>query len=124
MSLDDTVTMTGQIPPEKRREAWRLKRVFFVTPQILTNDIARGVCDGKSIVCLVVDEAHRALGNYAYCTVVKAVRLSLMVFIVFFFPGLTGNICIGRLPQLHVTFVYWPSARHLAVRVLLHLSRE
>jgi ERCC4-related helicase len=65
--------MTGQISPEKRREAWRSKRVFYVTPQILTNDISRQACDAKSIVCLVVDEAHRALGNYAYCTVVKAI---------------------------------------------------
>jgi ERCC4-related helicase len=74
--------MTGQIAPEKRREAWRTKRVFFVTPQILTNDISRQACDAKSIVCLVVDEAHRALGNYAYCTVVKAVwRLTWRVMI-------------------------------------------
>ncbi len=65
--------MTGQISPEKRREAWRTKRVFYVTPQILTNDISRQACDAKTIVCLVVDEAHRALGNYAYCTVVKAI---------------------------------------------------
>jgi len=65
--------MTGQILPEKRREAWRSKRVFFITPQILANDISRGACDARSIVCLVVDEAHRALGNYAYCSVVKAV---------------------------------------------------
>ena len=27
--------------------------------------------DLKKIVCIVVDEAHRASGNYAYCNVIE-----------------------------------------------------
>lgn len=30
--------------PEKRCEQWQSKRIFFCTPQILDNDIARGAC--------------------------------------------------------------------------------
>ncbi|XVF12054.1 hypothetical protein REPUB_Repub08aG0081600 [Reevesia pubescens] len=30
-----------------------------------------GTCLAKYLVCLVIDEAHRALGNYSYCVVVR-----------------------------------------------------
>lgn len=55
--------------PNKREALWREKRVFFMTPQVLQNDLARGSCLPKDIVCLVFDEAHRALGSYSYSQV-------------------------------------------------------
>ncbi|NXG36266.1 FANCM protein, partial [Dromaius novaehollandiae] len=54
-----------------RRELWAVKRVFFLTPQIMVNDLSRGTCPAVEIKCLVIDEAHKALGNHAYCQVVK-----------------------------------------------------
>ena len=54
-----------------RRSLWRAKRVFFCTPQTMQNDIRDGVCDASKVVCVVVDEAHRAKGNHAYCQVVE-----------------------------------------------------
>ncbi|NXU25848.1 FANCM protein, partial [Thalassarche chlororhynchos] len=54
-----------------RRELWNTKRVFFLTPQIMVNDLSRGTCPAVEIKCLVVDEAHKALGNHAYCQVVR-----------------------------------------------------
>lgn len=30
------------------------------------NDLVRGACDGKKLVCLVIDEAHKAMGEFAY----------------------------------------------------------
>uniref|UniRef100_A0A8D2J6W6 Helicase ATP-binding domain-containing protein n=1 Tax=Varanus komodoensis TaxID=61221 RepID=A0A8D2J6W6_VARKO len=54
-----------------RRELWRQKQVFFLTPQIMANDLSRGICPAAEVKCLVIDEAHRALGNHAYCQVVK-----------------------------------------------------
>lgn len=65
--------MTGQMPPNERKVNWKSKRVFFVTPQILANDIKRGTCPANAIACIVVDEAHRAQGNYAYCTVIQEI---------------------------------------------------
>lgn len=56
----------------KNREIiWKEKRVFFTTPQVVENDLKRGVLDPKDIVCLVIDEAHRATGSYAYSNVVQ-----------------------------------------------------
>ncbi|OMP00248.1 hypothetical protein COLO4_12801 [Corchorus olitorius] len=66
-----TIDMTGQISPTRRASFWKTKRVFFVTPQVLEKDIQSGTCLAKYLVCLVIDEAHRALGNYSYCVAVR-----------------------------------------------------
>lgn len=67
----ETTMLTGCTPPGIRAEEWRSKRVFFMTPQTILNDVKTGICDPKRIVLLVVDEAHRATGNYAYVEVTK-----------------------------------------------------
>lgn len=54
-----------------RAEIWRSKSVFFTTPQVVENDLASGLVNPKSIVLLVIDEAHRARGNYSYNNVAK-----------------------------------------------------
>lgn len=66
-----TTMLTGGTAPGTRAEEWLSKRVFFMTPQTIINDLKTGICDPKRIVLLVVDEAHRATGNYAYVEVVK-----------------------------------------------------
>ncbi|URD88705.1 HELICc [Musa troglodytarum] len=66
-----TIDMTGQMSPPKRSTFWKSKRVFFVTPQVLEKDIQSGICLVKQLVCLVIDEAHRALGNYSYSVAVR-----------------------------------------------------
>ena len=66
-----TTMLTGGISPGLRAEEWLSKRVFFMTPQTIINDLKTGICDPKRIVLLVVDEAHRATGNYAYVEVVR-----------------------------------------------------
>ncbi|XP_039214552.1 Fanconi anemia group M protein isoform X1 [Crotalus tigris] len=63
--------MTGGTQIADRKEIWCTKRVFFLTPQIMANDLSRGTCPAAEIKCLVIDEAHKALGNHAYCQVVK-----------------------------------------------------
>ncbi|KAG0655603.1 3'-5' DNA helicase [Maudiozyma exigua] len=57
-----------------REDIWREKRVFFTTPQVVENDLKRGVLNPKDIICLVVDEAHRATGSYAYTNVVQFIN--------------------------------------------------
>ncbi|XP_064007856.1 Fanconi anemia group M protein isoform X2 [Pogoniulus pusillus] len=63
--------MTGGTQALNRRDLWTAKRVFFLTPQIMVNDLSRGTCPAVEIKCLVIDEAHKALGNHAYCQVVR-----------------------------------------------------
>ncbi|XP_053512811.1 Fanconi anemia group M protein [Artibeus jamaicensis] len=63
--------MTGSTQASTRKEIWSSKRVIFLTPQVMVNDLSRGACPAAEIKCLVIDEAHKALGNYAYCQVVR-----------------------------------------------------
>lgn len=69
-----TSMLTGATSPGIRAEEWQTKRLFFMTPQTITNDLKTGICDPKRLVLLVVDEAHRATGGYAYVEVVKFLR--------------------------------------------------
>ena len=69
-----TTMLTGEVSPALRAEEWTNKRVFFMTPHTLINDLKTGICDPKKLVLIVVDEAHRATGNHANVEVVRFVR--------------------------------------------------
>ena len=62
--LRDAVELTGKDNPEKRAEQWRKRRVFYCTPQTVKNDLLKRRVDPCDIVCIVVDEAHKATGDY------------------------------------------------------------
>jgi ATP-dependent DNA helicase MPH1 len=70
----DTTYLTGNTSPADREREWETKRLFFMTPQTFEHDLSKGSADPKSIVLLVVDEAHRATGNYAYVKVIANMR--------------------------------------------------
>ena len=62
---------TGLVSPEKRAELWKKARIIFSTPQGLENDIISNKINLEEICLLGVDEAHRAVGDYAYVFVAK-----------------------------------------------------
>jgi Fanconi anemia group M protein len=63
----DIVTMmTGESPPEKRVESWRQSSIVVSTPQVIENDLLSRRIDLKDVSLVIFDEAHRAVGNYAY----------------------------------------------------------
>ncbi|KAJ3146247.1 hypothetical protein HDU89_006388 [Geranomyces variabilis] len=69
-----TVELTGATAPEARERSWADKRVFFLTPQVMQNDLKSGNCPATKVVMLVIDEAHRATGNHSYCEVIRALK--------------------------------------------------
>ncbi|MHB8118299.1 MAG: DEAD/DEAH box helicase [Methanothrix sp.] len=58
--------MTGESPPEKRIESWGKSRIVVSTPQVIENDLLSRRIDLKDVSLVIFDEAHRAVGNYAY----------------------------------------------------------
>ncbi|XP_019850421.1 PREDICTED: Fanconi anemia group M protein isoform X2 [Amphimedon queenslandica] len=68
---EDTIEMTGSVAPKDRNHHWNTKRVFYLTPQVLQNDLNQETCNAEDICCIVFDEAHKALGNHSYCQVIK-----------------------------------------------------
>lgn len=65
---DDTkfAMFTGEASPEKRTAEWMAASVILATPQVIKNDLIAGRYDLTDVTLLIVDEAHRAVGNYAY----------------------------------------------------------
>jgi ERCC4-related helicase len=64
-------TFTGETDPDARTRAWTQSRVVCATPQVIENDLVRGIRDLKDVAMIVYDEAHRATGNYAYVFIAR-----------------------------------------------------
>ncbi|MHA2407356.1 MAG: helicase-related protein, partial [Candidatus Ranarchaeia archaeon] len=58
--------LTGSIPPRMRSIKWDEAQILCLTPQVLENDIITGRYSLDNVAMIVFDEAHRAVGNYAY----------------------------------------------------------
>ena len=70
----DTIVLMGSTKKDdsgSRREFWREKRLFFCTPHTVANDLENGDLDASQVVCVVVDEAHHARGQYASAEVLR-----------------------------------------------------
>ena len=68
---DKMAVFTGMISPEKRAELWKTSQIIFSTPQGLENDIISSRINLEEVSLLGVDEAHRAVGDYAYVFVAQ-----------------------------------------------------
>ncbi|MFN3909612.1 MAG: helicase-related protein [Candidatus Anstonellaceae archaeon] len=63
---DQIVLVSGQLPAKKRQELYQLKPKFLLsTPQTIANDLKKNRLEWYFNL-VVFDEAHRAVGKYAY----------------------------------------------------------
>jgi len=60
------VMFTGDAPPDERTADWEQATVILATPQVIKNDLIAGRYTLRDVTLLIVDECHRAVGNYAY----------------------------------------------------------
>jgi ERCC4-related helicase len=65
---------TGESPPDERRKEFQGAEVIFATPQVIKNDLLSGAYTLEDVSLLIVDECHRAVGNYAYVFVAGRYR--------------------------------------------------
>ena len=68
----EMASLTGLTPPGERREIYAKSDVIFSTPQTIENDLSSGVLSLHGYSLCIFDEAHRAVGNYAYTRVAEA----------------------------------------------------
>ncbi|MGI0090585.1 MAG: helicase-related protein [Nitrososphaerales archaeon] len=70
---DRFVLLTGETDMEERSEVWETPDLQFVfaTPETVLNDLEVGGASLRDFVLVVFDEAHRAVGNYAYVEVAR-----------------------------------------------------
>ena len=73
--VDRIALFTGEATaPEDRELLWRENKIIVSTPQVIRNDLRseRFALDDVSLI--VFDEAHRAVGDYAYVDVAKSYK--------------------------------------------------
>ncbi|MEM4255588.1 MAG: helicase-related protein [Candidatus Norongarragalinales archaeon] len=65
-STEETVVVTGEMPPEERKKKYVQATVICATPQTIENDLKMRRLSLEDFALVVFDEAHRAIGDYAY----------------------------------------------------------
>lgn len=118
--------LTGETAPSLREGEWEKRRLFFMTPQTLQNDLSKGYADPKSIALLVIDEAHRATGDYAYVKVVEFIRRfnkSFRVLALTATPGSTVEGVQAVIDSLGISAVEIRTEESIDIRQYVH-SRE
>jgi len=72
--------LTGVVPPIKREEIYNKSLVLMATPQVIENDILNGKINLGEFGLIIFDEAHRAVGNYAYTYIAeKAISKNIRI---------------------------------------------
>ena len=107
----------------RRSSAWASHRVFFATPQTFANDLETGVCPARAVVCLVLDEAHRATGNYAYVTAVRRLvdaGVKFRVLALSATPGTTREAVQTMLSNMRISAVEFRGEDHPDVAQYTH----
>ena len=61
--------MTGQSPPSSRKNIIDSNDLIVSTPQVVDNDLCNEVYSLRDFGLIVFDEAHRAVGGYAYVNI-------------------------------------------------------
>lgn len=75
----DATMVTGETPKNKRGLLYE-KKILFSTPQTIKNDLLSGVFKKPQEFNLCIfDEAHRAIGNYAYTLVADRLKPSALI---------------------------------------------
>ncbi|KUI66390.1 ATP-dependent DNA helicase MPH1 [Cytospora mali] len=118
--------LTGETSPSLREGEWERRRLFFMTPQTLQNDLSKGYADPKSIALLVIDEAHRATGDYAYVKVVEFIRRfnkSFRVLALTATPGSTVEGVQAVIDSLGISAVEIRTEESIDIRQYVH-SRD
>ncbi|MBN3037213.1 MAG: DEAD/DEAH box helicase [Candidatus Diapherotrites archaeon] len=65
-TIERTALFTGETPAKDRAGMWTESTVVFATPQTIQSTIFASQIDLSDVALLIVDEAHRAVGDYAY----------------------------------------------------------
>ncbi|MEM2759284.1 MAG: helicase-related protein [Nitrososphaerales archaeon] len=73
LNIEDISIVTGENTESERAQAWS-NRVICATPQITLNDFERKIIRPQDFLLVIFDEAHRAIGDYAYVGIAKLLK--------------------------------------------------
>ncbi|MFQ5968917.1 MAG: DEAD/DEAH box helicase [Nitrososphaerales archaeon] len=73
LQIFDISMVTGEDVMSERKKAWD-NSAICATPQITLNDLDRRVIKHEDFSLVIFDEAHRAIGDYAYCSIASLIK--------------------------------------------------
>ncbi len=73
------ILVTGKTPAKHRYLAYKEASVVSATPQCVENDLKQKLINTNDFGLCVFDEAHRAVGNYAYVFIAKHFKNCLVL---------------------------------------------
>ncbi|SJX60992.1 related to MPH1-Member of the DEAH family of helicases [Sporisorium reilianum f. sp. reilianum] len=124
---DCAIDLTGQKAGSIRGDYWLTKRIFYMTPQTLENDILNKRCDPRDVVCVVVDEAHKARGRYAYGNIIgllMEVNPHFRVLALSATPGKDSDSVQEVVDQLHINQIEIRTEEAIDVQRYMFRKRE
>lgn len=74
MRNPNIIQFTGEVAPSSRLDLWRDHDIIVSTPQVIENDLESGNMDLSGFSIVIFDEAHRAVGDYAYVPIGQACK--------------------------------------------------
>ncbi|KAG1825591.1 uncharacterized protein BJ212DRAFT_1443684 [Suillus subaureus] len=119
----DAVELTGNNPRAYRYRMWEEKRIFYMTPQTLINDLTTENCDARDIVLMVIDEAHKGTGDYAYAQVIRflmAKNPHHRVLALTATPGSTPEAIQSIVDSLHISRIEIRDENSIDLREYMH----
>ncbi len=117
------VIFTGEASPVVRTAEWDAATVILATPQVVKNDLIAGRYSLRDVSLLVVDEAHRAVGNYAYVFLVQRYMETAtqpLVLAMTASPGGNQEKVAGIVENLHISHVETRSELDPDVKPYVH----
>ena len=73
--ISKIVELTGEKPPEQRKLYYKHAKLIVATPQVIYNDVIKGILDLSEVSLLILDEAHHATGTHHYVRIAELYRL-------------------------------------------------
>jgi Fanconi anemia group M protein len=70
LKIEDVAQITGEDLVNKRKKLW-MNSIICATPEITKNDLDRQIVSPNQFNLVIFDEAHRAIGDYAYVGIVE-----------------------------------------------------
>ena len=113
LTLGSPASLTGHTPKKKRSTMWSVSNVVVATPQVAVNDLKAGLIP-DNIAVTVFNEAHRAVGNYAYVPLAQGLRELCPGMLVLGLTASPGHE-IERIEEV---------TKHLGIRNLIMRTRE
>ncbi|CAL7946688.1 unnamed protein product [Xylocopa violacea] len=87
----ETIELTGAVNHKQRELAWSKKRIIFATPQVFHNDLDKNIVPSDLVKCVIIDEAHKALGKHSYCECIRLLCKRNQTFRILALSATPGN---------------------------------